>query len=208
MDWTPNGDLQTLYRSLSPARRKQLLVVALLMPVTAVAEMLMIAAIVPMLSALVPGGGPESVLAGPLARLERLWPTQAMVAAATLFIPVVIVTSILRLVLTRKSLNFSADLGHDLNMEIQRRMLHQPYLFHVSSHSSRLLASLEKIDEMVLGYVLRGLQFLSALVIAVALVAALMLVDARSAAIALSLLILLYGAALLIDRARFKRLSQ
>lgn len=134
MTRAPNGDLQILYRSLSPARRKQLLIVALLMPVTAVAEMLMIAAIVPFLSALIPGGNPDTVLAGPLARLERLWPAHAMVVAATLFIPVVIVTSALRLTLTWKSLRFSADLGHDLNMGIQRRMLHQPYLFHVSGH--------------------------------------------------------------------------
>ena len=113
MGRTPNGDLQTLYRSLSPARRTQLLTVALLMPVTAVAEMLMIAAIVAFLSALVPGGNPETVLAGSLAGLERLWAPQPMVAAATLFIPVVIVASILRLALTWTSLRFSAGLGHD-----------------------------------------------------------------------------------------------
>ena len=208
MSRAPNGDLQTLYRSLSPARRTELLTLALLMPVTAIAEMLMIAAIVPFLSALVPGGDPDTVLAGLLAQLERLWPAQAMVAAATLFIPVVIITSILRLTLTWKSLRFSAELGHDLTMEVQRRMLHQPYLFHVSSHSSRLVASLDKIDELVLGYILRGLQFVSALVITVALVAALMLVDAKSAAIAMLLLTALYGAALLIDRTRFRRLSE
>ena len=160
MGWAPSGDLQILYRSLSPARRTELLMLALLIPVTAIAEMAMIAAIVPFLSALVPGSDPETVLAGVLTQLEGLWTTQAMAAAVALFIPVVIVASILRLALAWKSLRFSADLGHDLNMEIQRRMLHQPYLFHVSSHSSRLLASLDKVDELILGLAVNPRKYL------------------------------------------------
>lgn len=202
-----SGDLTTLFRSLSPRWRGRLLLVALLMPVTALAEMLMIAAIVPLLSALDGAADPKTILGGALGWLDRLLPAENITAAASLFILAAVVASALRLALSWASLRFSADLGHDLNMEIQRRMLHQPYLFHASSHSSRLLASLDKVDELVLSFALRGLQFFSALVMTLGLIAALLLVDAKSAVIALILVAALYGAALLVVRARYRRLS-
>ena len=207
MSSSQSGDLITLFQTLSRQRRHQLLAVALLMPVTAVAEMAMVAAIVPLLSALDSAANPNSVLEGALGWLDHLLPATSITAAAFLFILTVITASVLRLALSWASLRFSADLGHDLNIEIQRRMLHQPYLFHTSSHSSRLLASLEKVDELVLGFALRGLQFFSALIMSVGLIIALLLVDATSALIALALVAGLYGAALLVVRARYRRLS-
>ncbi|HEY0628455.1 MAG TPA: ABC transporter ATP-binding protein [Sphingomicrobium sp.] len=201
-------DLHTLYRSLSPARRRQLLVLALLMPAATLAEMLMIAAIVPFLAALVPAANHESVLEGSLGLLDGLWATASVGSAAALFILVAMLAAAMRLLLSWASLRLAADLGHDLNVEIQRRMLDQPYLYHVSSHSSRLLAAPEMVDEVVLNFALRGLQFISASVMTLGLIAALLLVDAQTALIAILLVAALYGIAWLIARRRYRRLSQ
>ena len=182
-------DLRALYRHLLPSRRRQLYALGLLMPVTAVAEMAMVAAIVPFLAGL------GSAVANPTAR----W--------ATIFIAAVLVASLLRLALSWLTLRFTSQLGHDLNMKVQQRLLQQPYLFHVASHSSRFIASLEKVDELVLAYALRGIQFVSALILAAAIFVALLLVDAPTAVAAVLLVVALHTAAMLGIRRRFRRNS-
>lgn len=196
------GQLARLLRHLSADRRKQLMMICILTPVTAVVEMLAIASLVPFLALLEPGRDPHSALAGLLHWMDSLLPGPIAAGAAILFGFAAVVTAICRLALSWLSFRFTADLGHELNVEIQRRILHQSYLFHVSSHSSRLIASMDKVDELAFGYVLQGIRAVSAGVIAAALVVALLLVDARSAAAAIALVGTLYGLALLFVRER------
>jgi ATP-binding cassette subfamily B protein len=196
-----------LYRHLSTARRRQLLWLGILMPLAALAEMLLLAAIVPFLAALGQGVETKSLLGDLLRWLDRFIPAGDLAAAALLFAAAALLVAALRLALSWTSLRFAAELGHELNMAIQRRMLSQPYLFHVSSHSSRLLASLEKVDRLVLGLALRGIQAMGAAIISAAVIAALLLIDIRSAAVAVALVLVLYGLALLRVRRRFKGYS-
>ena len=44
----------------------------------------------------------------------------------------------------RASQKFVAEIGHDLSVEIQRRVLLQPYIFHAGRNSSEI--------EAILGY--------------------------------------------------------
>lgn len=208
MEGGPAGQITKLYKRLSPARRKQLAVIFILTPLTAVAEMLSIASLVPFLSLLVPGQGSSSVLDGILQWLGRNIAAPDVAVAAGLFALAAAVTAALRLTLSWQSLRFTADLGHELNVEIQSRTLHQSYLYHASSHSSRLIASLEKVEELVVGVVLSGVRAICAAVISVALLTALFLVDALSAIAALALIGILYGGALLLVRPTLRRRSE
>jgi len=187
-------DLRTILRIMPARRRQELIVVSILMPLTAAAEMVMIAAIVPVLAIL--GGSSKQlpILPALLGRIERISPESPLVAAAILFVVAALATAVLRLLLSWATLQFAARFGHDLNMAIQDRLLHQPYLFHVSSNSSRLLASLGKVDHLVLDLAQRGLQGIGAAIISLAVIAALLQVDPISAAAAALLVALLYGA--------------
>ncbi|HEU0309698.1 MAG TPA: ABC transporter ATP-binding protein [Sphingomicrobium sp.] len=197
-----------LYRSISLTRRTQLLRLAVLVPLSAAAEMLMIASIVPFL-AMLGGGEPiDGLMLRPLATVERSLQLSPVAFAAGLFAASAILASALRLWLARSSFIFAADLGHEINMGVQRRMLHQPYLFHAASHSSRLLASLEKVDLLVLGFALTGLQALGSAVIGLAIVAVLLLVDPPSAVIAIVLVAGLYCGALLSIRRSLRETTE
>ncbi len=199
------ADLRTLYHFMSAGRRRQLALVAMLMPVTAVAEMAMIASIVPFVALLAAQpDGPEnfSLLSNSLDRVERLSPGNPLLGAASLFALATLVTAALRLLLSLMSQRFAFGFGHDLSVEIQRRLLHQSYLFHLRHHSSELLASLGKVDHLVYDLVLQGLQAVSAALIALFVLAVLFSLDPLSASLAALLVGGLYALALLAARKR------
>jgi ABC-type multidrug transport system fused ATPase/permease subunit len=199
------SELGILYRQLSAARRHQLFLVILLMPLTAIAEMAMVGAIVPFLALLAGGtSGPEALplLARLLHDLERLTPANPLMAAAALFGLAAMATALLRVALAWTSHRFAFGMGHELTVEIQRRLLHQPYLFHLGQHSSGGLAALDKVDHLIFSLVLQATQAISAVLISLFVIAVLVKLDPLSAALAAVLVGGLYGLALLAARRR------
>jgi len=199
-------DLETLYGLLSAARRRQLLLVALLMPATAFAEMAMVAAIVPFLALLAGRPGHETLplLSRLLDGLEHLAPANPLLATAALFALAALATAALRLALSWMSQQFAFGMGHELAVEIQRRLLNQSYLFHLRQHSSALLAALDKVDHLVFNLVLQTLQAVSATLICLFVIAVLIRLDPLSAALAALLVGGLYGLALVAARRRLR----
>lgn len=130
MSASARSDLFTLWRQVQPHRKRQLLLVALLMPITAIAELAMIGSLIPFLT-LLAGQPSRSYDVDWLNALER-WATTAagsqLMAAAILFIIAAIITAALRLILAWQSERFAYGLGHELALEVQRRLLYQPYL--------------------------------------------------------------------------------
>jgi amino acid transporter len=95
------SDLGILYRLLSPKRQRQLFLVALLMPMTAIVEMAMVAAIVPFLALLAgrPAYRTLPLLSRGLDELQRISPGNPLLAAAALFALAALTAAALRLVL-------------------------------------------------------------------------------------------------------------
>jgi ABC-type multidrug transport system fused ATPase/permease subunit len=200
------ADLGILYRLLSAGRRRQLVFVAMLMPVTAIAEMAMVASIVPFLALLV-GQQPHETLhplSLVLGELQRLSPANPLHAAASLFALAALITAALRLTLSWLSQQFAFGMGHELAVEIQRRLLHQSYLFHLSRHSSELLAALDKVDHLTFNLVLQALQAISGTLIGLFVIAILVRLDPLSAALAALMVGGLYGLALVAARRRLR----
>ena len=98
--------------------------------------------------------------------LGRLAPSNPLLAAAILFALTALTTGALRLALLWASQTFAFGMGHELAIEIQRRLLHQPYLFHLNHHSSEFLSFLDKIDHLIFNLVLQAIQAISATLIA------------------------------------------
>jgi ABC-type multidrug transport system fused ATPase/permease subunit len=198
------GEVGILYRALSAKRRQLLILLALLMPMTAIAEMAMVAAIIPFLAIL--AGRPKyetlPLLSSLMDELQRLAPANPLLAAAALFGLTALATAALRLALAWVSQQFSFGMGHELAVETQRRLLHQPYLFHLRHHSSELLASLDKIEYLISNLVLQTIQAASATLISLFVIAVLFSIDPLSAGLATLLVGGLYGLALLAARHR------
>ena len=195
---------------MAPPRRRQLAAIAVLMPLAAIAELVTISALIPFLALLADasvgrGAGWIATLVTIVGARTR---TDMLVAAAALFALAAIGSALLRLLLSWMTQRFAFGLGHDWAVEVQRRILLQPYSFHLQHNSSQMIAALGKIERMVFNVVLPLLNAATAMMLSAFIVGALVMIDATSAAIAALLVIVVYGAALFAIRRRLARNSE
>lgn len=185
--------LGQLLAFLTPRRRTQLTLVLVLMLVAAGAEMLAIGSIVPFLSLLgsMEKAGPPFWLFGSFADLP---PEQRVVVAGAIFVAAVLLATWLRLALAWTSQRFILGVGHDLAVEIQNRILLQPYAFHVAQNSSAILASLEKVQVLISAVLLQAMHALTSAVIAAVIIILLIQIDPFGAPAAAVGILLLYVA--------------
>jgi ABC-type multidrug transport system fused ATPase/permease subunit len=194
-----------LFAMLTPALRRQLFVVLALMLAGAFAELFTIASVVPFLSLLAGTADLPAWAAGFLDQLSAATGRNPIVGATLLFVSATLLATGVRLLLSWKSQSFVLDAGHGLSVEIQRRVLHQPYAWHITTSSSRILASLEKVQVLASGVLLQLMQAASGLVMGLFIVAALFAIDPVVAAIAFGAVAICY---LVLSRAAAPRLAR
>ena len=174
--------LGQLYRMLSPHRRRQFYLVIGLMVAGAFAELATIGAIIPFLSLL---ADPHHIEHLPLitAAFDAVGATsdrQRLIAATGLFIVLALVAGAVRLQLAWSSQNFVFRLGHDFSVDIQRRLLLQPYTFHIGQNTSTLVAALEKVGVLTFTVLQQVIQAGIAVFIALFIIALLVMIDPLS----------------------------
>jgi ABC-type multidrug transport system fused ATPase/permease subunit len=202
--------MRELYASLTPRRRRQFYLVLMLMLAGALAELATIGAVLPFLSLL---ADPDRINRIPLlaAAFDAVGAhanSQRLFAAASLFIILAIVAAAVRLQLTWSSQNFIFRLGHELAVNIQRRILFQPYTFHISQNTSTLIASLEKVGTLVFYVLLQLIQAAIAVVISIFIIAALIYVDPFTALVSAAVFGLIYLIVSTLMRRRLDRNSE
>ena len=195
---------------LSPRRRRQFLVVVALMVGGALAELATIGAVIPFLSLL---ANPEHVQHVPLlaSTFEAVGATtdgQRLLAATGLFIAFALVAGAVRLQLAWSSQAFVFRLGHDFSVDIQRRLMLQPYAFHISQNTSTLVAALEKVGVLTFTVLQQVIQAGIALFIALFIVAVLVAVDPLAAIAAAAAFALIYVLVSAFTRQRLARNSE
>ena len=128
--------LATLADFMPPRRRRQAIRLALLMPIVAFAEMASIASIVPLLAFLAGESGRQKLpwLTDILGKAAAWLDASLVTVAGALFMIAALAAAAIRLWLARSSQRFAYGLGHEVSVEVQRRVLHQPYQFHVGHH--------------------------------------------------------------------------
>jgi ATP-binding cassette subfamily B protein len=201
-------DIRTLIGSLSNERRRDLLKLSLLMPAVAFAEAAVVAAIFPFILMLAgqPQAGPAlPFLTSILDGIGRALAISALPAAAALFAASLLLATALRLALCWISQQFAFEAGHELAVEIQHRLLHQPYSFHLHRHSSEMLASLDKIDHLIFNFALQAIQAVASIFVGIALVGILISVDPMASGLALLLFGGLFAIAVVAARTGFGR---
>ncbi len=133
-----------LYKLLPPQRRHQLHWLFILMLLTATSEVISLGAVLPFLGALSNASG---VLQNPT--FQPLWQKlgvsttfQLVLWLAGTFGIAVILANILRIITLRSQLRFAAAIASELSCEVYRRILYQPYSFHVCYSSNELIAGI------------------------------------------------------------------
>ncbi|RST85200.1 ABC transporter ATP-binding protein [Aquibium carbonis] len=164
---------------MSARRRRQFVLVLVLMLVGAVGELVSIGAVLPFLAVI---SDPEGAVRhahvqGLLQALGLDTPARIAIAAALLFAIAALGAAAARLVLVYVSQRFVFGLARDLSVAIFSRTLHQPYSYHTGQNSSETLAAINKA-QLVTGQILMPLmQAASASVIAVFILVGLLFID-------------------------------
>lgn len=179
--------LLELYSTMLPARRRQFYAVIGLMLLGALAELIAVGAVVPFLSML---ADPNKVASLPaLASLFSLvgaeTRSEMVTAAAGVFVAAAIVAAIIRLQLSWTSQNFVFLFGHEISVEIHRRILLQPYSYHISHNTSELISALDKCHILVFNVLLPLMQAVIAVLLSVFIIAILVYIDAFTAIVSL-----------------------
>jgi len=177
------------------------------MLVGSLAEIVTIGAVVPFISLM---ARPETAMEYP--GLQNLFavmgwqqPDSLVLPMAIAFMCVVVVATAIRLLLVYASTKLTFSISHDNGVKLYRLILHQPYTFHISQNSSEVLGSLNKV-QIVLNAILRPVtEGIIAVILSVAILVALLLVDAQAALTAGILFAVIYLGMMKLFRNRLRR---
>jgi ATP-binding cassette, subfamily B, bacterial PglK len=201
--------LRQIYARLSPQRRQAFYGVVLLLLLGAFAELVSIAAILPFLSLL---ADPERMQQLPVlpeifAALGAETRQEQLFAATGLFAATAIIAAAIRLQLAWTSQGFVFRVGHEIGVDIQRRILNQPYSYHIAHNSSEIVSSLEKVQVLVFAVLLQLMIAATSLVIAAFIIATLVYIDPFVAAVSALSFGLIYAMVSLLTRRRVRAAS-
>ena len=186
--------LRELYDSMSPGRRVQFYFVLALMIAGAFAEIATIGAVLPFLSLLADPSRMDqwpAITAG-FAALGAVTPHERLVAALALFIILAIVGAAVQLLLVASTQKFVFGMGHDLAVEIHRRLLFQPYTYHINHNTSGLVASLEKVGVIVFSVLQQAMLAGTSAFMAAVIIGGLIYIDPFTALTAAAVISVIY----------------
>ncbi len=187
--------IKKLWQHLTKQRRKQFLLLLILMIVTSIMEIVSIGAVVPFLGALT---SPEQIyqhhLAQPLIQiLEITNPNQLLLPLTIIFVVVTLVAAIVRLLLLYVSTRLSYAAGADLSIDIYRRTLYQDYSVHTSRNSSETINSIiTKTNIVIIHILVPLLTLVSSIIIMLGIISIIFTINAQVALITFSIFAFLY----------------
>ena len=198
--------VRRLWRALSPHRRRQLFLVLALMVAGALAEVMTLGAIIPFLTVVADSGGiADYRLVTAVTDLFGLTNRADLLPAFTvIFAAAAVVAGVIRIVLTWASNKYVFMVGYDLGTRPYERILHQPYSFHISTNTSEIVASLQKVQLVTSNVLLPLMQGISSIFISVFIIAALFAVDPVTSSIAFAGFGLIYAGVWLFTKSRLR----
>src|SRR4051794_6108807 len=200
----------TLITIVSRPRRAQLALTMILTVVSAIAELVTIGAVLPVLAiAASPSNAAKIKLLSPfLTRISALTGGSMILASALLLIVAAIGATVIRLLLTWSSNRFTFGVMQDLVMAVFSRALHQPYLWYVQQNSATMVSALDKIAQAIFGVVAPGTQAATTAFTAICLVGFLFVINPLVALVAAVSLGFVYVLMTIVARGNLKRASE
>ena len=203
--------ISRLWHHIGSRRRGQFWILLVLMTLSSFAEILSIGAVLPFLGALT---APNRIFQHPAAQpfIQAL----GLTSAEQLLLPLTItfglaalVASALRVLLLWASIRLSFAVGADLSNGIYRRTLYQPYAVHIARNSSEVINGIStKVGEVIFYILMPTLNLISAGVMLVAILLALLSIIPGIALAAFAGFGLIYAFIIRLARNRLKIDSQ
>jgi ATP-binding cassette, subfamily B, bacterial PglK len=187
--------IKKLWQHLTKRRRKQFLLLLILMVLASIMEVVSIGIVVPFLAALT---SPEQIyqhqLAQPLIQiLEITDPSQLLLPLTIIFVMAILIAAAVRLLLLHVSTRLSYATGADLSIDIYRRTLYQDYSIHTSRNSSEIINSIITKTNIVINQTIVPLiTFTSSVVIMIGIISIIFTINAQVALITFSIFALFY----------------
>jgi len=202
--------MRRLFAVMGAARRRQFYMLLALMLAGAVAEFATIASVVPFLAMLAdPERAREFPVIGPtLVAFGAQTNWDMLVAAAALFTAVAIAAAVVRVQLVWLTHSFVFGFAHELAVEIHRRILAQPYVYHLQHGSTHLLTALRKAEVLVIDVLLQVFYCAIALLLSLFIIAALMVIDPATSLVAIGFIGTFYLLVTRFSRARLRANSR
>jgi ATP-binding cassette, subfamily B, bacterial PglK len=177
-DGAMHNSLKALLRQLTPRRKRQLILLLILTLLGATAELLSLGAVVPFVTVLAnPAAAARNSTIAALMTGLNIESSQLPMAVSVIFAGLVLVATCVRLVLLWANIRFANGLGAQIGETLYARTLQRPYSFHVSRNSSEIIGSINKVRGLIVGYVQPLLTGISALVLAISIIALLVIVN-------------------------------
>lgn len=174
------GEIKKIWFHINVSRKRELMILLFLMIISSFSEMLSIGAVIPFLGAL---ADPERLFASNglkfIIKIFKINSPQELVqVTAYIFFVAIIFSTAMRLVMLRSSTNLTFSIGADLGVAIYKKVVFQPYSYHLNTNSSEILnLFLVKTNGVIYGFVLPILNLISALVIISTLISALLFLN-------------------------------
>jgi len=140
-----------VWSHLSVRRKRQCLILGVLMIIASIAEVISIGSLFPFLGILM---SPEKIFvnsfASPLVTFFRLHgPDELLLFLTLFFIVAVILSGLARLLLFWFQTKLSREIGADFSARVYELTLYQPYSWHTSQNSSEIIAGIDKAGALV-----------------------------------------------------------
>lgn len=202
--------LSVLWREMEPGRRRQFVGVLGLMLVGMIAELMTIGAVIPFLIVISdPSRAARLPLLGDLAQVFGARDTFGLMLTATgLLMLAAIGSALARILVLWATLRFVMRLSHDIGIRIFGRMLRQPYSHFVMRNTSELIAGMEKVQAVIWGALMPGMQGFIAAATALAIMGLLIAIDPLTASLAAAAMIGAFVIVSLVVRKRLARNSE
>ena len=190
-----SAGLRELFGKLSRERRGEFMILLVFMVAGGVAELGTIGSVIPFLMLLSQQTNVVHLpwLPSLFALLGAKLGFSAIVAAAMIFGVFAILAGLIRLELAWLTVDFVHRAEHELALEMQRRILSQPYSFYVQRNSSTLISATDKVEVLVIDLVLPLIQTVTAGFISAFLLIGLLFINPLATAIAAAAFLAVYG---------------
>jgi ABC-type multidrug transport system fused ATPase/permease subunit len=170
----------TFWNCINPKRKKQLLLLLVLIVLTSFAEIFSIGAVFPFLAVLT---NPEKVYA--IEKLKIVWKilevnssSEILIYVTIFFSLAAILSGFMRLLLIYATTRLSFGAGADISFEIYRRTLYQPYSIHINRNSAEVISGItSKASSVVTQILTPVLTLLSSGIILLTILISLMIID-------------------------------
>lgn len=165
-----NNKKQSIYRLIHRAwhlinskRKKQIILIFILMLLASFAEVVSIGAIFPLISVLM---NPTQLFNYQILKpvyifLKISKPSELLIPIATIFSFLTLISAFIRLLLMWAQYNFGAKIAIDFSINTFSHSLNQPYSYHISKNTSEIQSGINKANELGVWLITPTLTFLS-----------------------------------------------